>query len=73
MYTYDKSNMYTKTQSVSQNLQSNGKSKKRKIMKKKITDVWSDVKKSMVSPKEENFMKKQKRKLSKIKPIKKQK
>jgi hypothetical protein len=42
-------------------------------MKKKITDVWSDVKKSMVSPKEENFMKKQKRKLSKIKPIKKQK
>jgi hypothetical protein len=40
-------------------------------MKKKISDTWSDVKKFMSSAKKENWMTKEKKKLSKVKPIKK--
>lgn len=39
--------------------------------KKKISDPWSDIKKSMNASKKVDWMIKEKRKLSKVKPIKK--
>lgn len=38
-------------------------------MKSKAKDAWRDVKKSMKSPKAVNWMTKEKRNLSKVKPI----
>jgi hypothetical protein len=40
-------------------------------MKKKSSDAWSEVKKSMTSSKKVDWMTKEKKKLSKVKPIKK--
>lgn len=40
-------------------------------MKKKTSDVWSKVKKSMKTPKKNDWMTKEKKKLSKVQPNKK--
>lgn len=40
-------------------------------MKKKATDAWSEVKKSMKTLKKVDWMTKEKKKLSKVQPIKK--
>lgn len=38
-------------------------------MKSKVKDAWRDVRKSMRTPKKESWMTKEKRSLSKVKPI----
>ena len=40
-------------------------------MKKKSSDAWSEVRKSMKTPKKPDWMTKEKKRLSKVQPIKK--